>query len=204
MQLWFLANSFLWTSLFHLWCILTAFVSTDGTAHNLNEYMDMSSLDVIKSIGPETVDTVLTQKLGVLASENQLVDLFAQLQWCLLSCNPFYNFYTEVDNIQARALFKIIIVVIYIFWSWSFRYSISSTCSVSYSFHGHLSDWVIMPRQNTCYNAQDSDTEDWHFFWFIGLVHFPMYVIFPELLRVQIAVWILFELIAFLLYLYTF
>ncbi|KAL8493988.1 hypothetical protein ACS0TY_024967 [Phlomoides rotata] len=54
-------------------------VAEDGTTHNLNEYMEMSSLDVIKSIGADTVDTVLTQKLGVLASESQLVDLFAQL-----------------------------------------------------------------------------------------------------------------------------
>lgn len=91
MQLRFLGNSFLirntsfqWTSLFHLLCIFAAFVSTDGTSHNLNEYMEMSSLDVIKNIGADTVDTALTQKLGVLASESQLEEFFAQLPWWLV------------------------------------------------------------------------------------------------------------------------
>ncbi|KAL0453108.1 UNVERIFIED_CONTAM: protein N-terminal glutamine amidohydrolase [Sesamum latifolium] len=41
-------------------------VAEDGTAHNLNEYMEMSSADVVKSVGPDTIDAVLTEKLGVL------------------------------------------------------------------------------------------------------------------------------------------
>ncbi|KAL3841262.1 hypothetical protein ACJIZ3_025853 [Penstemon smallii] len=52
-------------------------VAEDGTVHNLNEYMEMSSADVVKTIGADTVETVLAQKLGVLVSETQLEELFS-------------------------------------------------------------------------------------------------------------------------------
>ncbi|KAK4481701.1 hypothetical protein RD792_012609 [Penstemon davidsonii] len=52
-------------------------VAQDGTVHNLNEYMEMSSADVVKTIGADTVETVLAQKLGVLVSETQLEELFS-------------------------------------------------------------------------------------------------------------------------------
>ncbi|PIN24576.1 hypothetical protein CDL12_02693 [Handroanthus impetiginosus] len=54
-------------------------VAEDGTTHNLNEYMEMSSVDVVKSIGPDALDAVLTQKLGVLVSESHLEELFSQI-----------------------------------------------------------------------------------------------------------------------------
>ncbi|KAI3471603.1 hypothetical protein Pfo_028253 [Paulownia fortunei] len=54
-------------------------VAEDGTTHNLNEYMEMSSVDVVKSIGADTVDMVLTQKLGVLVGESQLEEFFSQI-----------------------------------------------------------------------------------------------------------------------------
>ncbi|EYU18735.1 hypothetical protein ABFS82_10G163900 [Erythranthe guttata] len=54
-------------------------VAEDGTVHNLNEYMEMSSLDTVKSIGDDTVDTLLTQKLGVLVGESQLEELFSRI-----------------------------------------------------------------------------------------------------------------------------
>lgn len=47
--------------------------------HNLNEYLAMSSLDVTKSIGADTVDVVLTQKLGVLVGESRLEEFFSQV-----------------------------------------------------------------------------------------------------------------------------
>lgn len=58
---------------------ITVNVSTDGTTHNLNEYMEMSSIDVVKGTGADTVEMLLTQKLGVLVSENQLEELFSQI-----------------------------------------------------------------------------------------------------------------------------
>ncbi|KAK6149145.1 hypothetical protein DH2020_016670 [Rehmannia glutinosa] len=54
-------------------------VAEDGTTHNLNEYMEMSSVDVVKNIGADTVDMVSTQKLGVLVSESKLEELFSQI-----------------------------------------------------------------------------------------------------------------------------
>ncbi|KAL6555397.1 hypothetical protein OROGR_006655 [Orobanche gracilis] len=56
-----------------------AIVAEDGTTHNLNEYMEMSSSDVVKSIGADTIETVLTQKLGVLVSDSQIDDFFSQI-----------------------------------------------------------------------------------------------------------------------------
>lgn len=55
------------------------FISTDGTLHNLNEYMEMSSVDVVKTVGNDTVDAVISQKFGVLLSENQLEDFFSKI-----------------------------------------------------------------------------------------------------------------------------
>lgn len=54
-------------------------LSTDGTVHNLNEYLAMSSLDVVKSIGSDAVDAALTQKLGVLVGESKLEEFFSQI-----------------------------------------------------------------------------------------------------------------------------
>lgn len=51
----------------------------DGTVHNLNEYLAMSSVDAIKNIGADTVDAALAQKLGVLVGESQLEEFFSQI-----------------------------------------------------------------------------------------------------------------------------
>ncbi|KAG6430082.1 hypothetical protein SASPL_108143 [Salvia splendens] len=65
-----------WTATPPSYDVITA---EDGTAHNLNEYMAMSSLDVVKSIGADAVDTALTQKLGVLVGESKLEEFFSQI-----------------------------------------------------------------------------------------------------------------------------
>ncbi|XP_057784714.1 protein N-terminal glutamine amidohydrolase [Salvia miltiorrhiza] len=65
-----------WTATPPSYEVITA---EDGTAHNLNEYIAMSSLDVVKSIGADAVDTVVTQKLGVLVGESELEEFFSQI-----------------------------------------------------------------------------------------------------------------------------
>ncbi|XP_047964035.1 protein N-terminal glutamine amidohydrolase [Salvia hispanica] len=65
-----------WTATPPSYDVITA---EDGTAHNLNEYMAMSSLNVVKSIGADAVDTALTQKLGVLVGESKLEEFFSQI-----------------------------------------------------------------------------------------------------------------------------
>ncbi|KAG6427080.1 hypothetical protein SASPL_111320 [Salvia splendens] len=65
-----------WTATPPSYDVITA---EDGTDHNLNEYMAMSSLDVVKSIGADAVDTALTQKLGVLVGESKLEEFFSQI-----------------------------------------------------------------------------------------------------------------------------
>lgn len=52
-------------------------VAEDGTVHNLNEYMEMSSADVVKSIGDDTKDNVYAQRLGVLVRASQLEEIFS-------------------------------------------------------------------------------------------------------------------------------
>ncbi|KAM7500166.1 hypothetical protein LguiA_024580 [Lonicera macranthoides] len=54
-------------------------VAEDGSVHNLNEYIEISTKDVAKSVGPDLVDEVFTQKLGVLVSESQLEEFFSLL-----------------------------------------------------------------------------------------------------------------------------
>lgn len=39
----------------------------------------MSSLDVMKNIGVDAVDAVLTQKLGMLVGESRLEEFFSQI-----------------------------------------------------------------------------------------------------------------------------
>ncbi|KAM7505455.1 hypothetical protein LguiB_004359 [Lonicera macranthoides] len=48
-----------------------AVLSFDGSVHNLNEYIEISTKDVAKSVGPDLVDEVFTQKLGVLISQDR-------------------------------------------------------------------------------------------------------------------------------------
>nr|GEW34560.1 protein N-terminal glutamine amidohydrolase [Tanacetum cinerariifolium] len=52
-------------------------VAEDGTVHNLNQYMDMSTKDVLKDIEKESIGGVFTEQLGVLVGENQLEHFFS-------------------------------------------------------------------------------------------------------------------------------
>lgn len=54
-----------------------AIIAEDGTVHNLNEYIEMSAADVVQSIGPDLIEAVYSQKLGVLLGESQLVEFFS-------------------------------------------------------------------------------------------------------------------------------
>lgn len=46
----------------------------DGTAHNLNEYMNIHSMEVINNMELETINGIFGKKFGVVTTENQLQD----------------------------------------------------------------------------------------------------------------------------------
>ncbi|XP_076891109.1 protein N-terminal glutamine amidohydrolase-like [Bidens hawaiensis] len=52
-------------------------VAEDGSVHNLNQYIEMSTKDVLKDVGEESVNAVLTKQLGVLVGEGQLEQFFS-------------------------------------------------------------------------------------------------------------------------------
>lgn len=52
-------------------------VAEDGTVHNLNQYMDMSTKDVLKEIEKDSISAVFTEQLGILVGENQLEHFFS-------------------------------------------------------------------------------------------------------------------------------
>lgn len=57
-----------------------AIAAEDGTVHNLNEYLDMHATDVVKNVEADTLNnSVLTQKLGVVVNESQLVESLSLL-----------------------------------------------------------------------------------------------------------------------------
>ncbi|KAL6987147.1 Protein N-terminal glutamine amidohydrolase [Sarracenia purpurea var. burkii] len=56
-----------------------AIVAEDGTVHNLNEYIEISTADGTISIGLDSINSVYSQKLGVLVSESQLEEFFSLL-----------------------------------------------------------------------------------------------------------------------------
>ncbi|KAI3819941.1 hypothetical protein L1987_13794 [Smallanthus sonchifolius] len=56
-----------------------AIVAEDGTVHNLNQYIEMSTKDVLKDVGEDSVNAVFTKQLGVLVGESQLEQFFINL-----------------------------------------------------------------------------------------------------------------------------
>lgn len=51
----------------------------DATVHNLDEYMKISSAEVVKNVEDDAINAVFTQKFGIVVSEGQLVKFFSQL-----------------------------------------------------------------------------------------------------------------------------
>lgn len=54
-----------------------AIVAEDGSLHNLNEYIEMSSADILKNIDADAVNAVSTQRCGVLVDQSQLEEFFS-------------------------------------------------------------------------------------------------------------------------------
>ncbi|XP_028114032.1 protein N-terminal glutamine amidohydrolase-like [Camellia sinensis] len=54
-----------------------AIVAEDGTVHNVNEYIEISTAGLAKDIGVDLIDAVHSQKLGVMVSETQLEEFFS-------------------------------------------------------------------------------------------------------------------------------
>ncbi|KAH9648396.1 protein N-terminal glutamine amidohydrolase [Citrus sinensis] len=54
-------------------------VAEDKTAHNLNEYNEIRADEVSVNVEPDLIHAVYTNKLGVVLSENQLEEFFAQV-----------------------------------------------------------------------------------------------------------------------------
>ncbi|KAL7194365.1 hypothetical protein ACSBR1_034719 [Camellia fascicularis] len=54
-----------------------AIVAEDGTVHNVNEYIEISTAGLAKDIGVDLIDAVHSQKLGVTVSETQLEEFFS-------------------------------------------------------------------------------------------------------------------------------
>lgn len=52
-------------------------VAEDGTMHNLNQYINMSTKDVLKDLGDDSINAVFTKQLGVLVGESQLQEFFS-------------------------------------------------------------------------------------------------------------------------------
>ncbi|KAF3442690.1 hypothetical protein FNV43_RR16607 [Rhamnella rubrinervis] len=51
-------------------------VGEDGTVHNLNEYIEIRNADVAANAGVDLKNAVLSEKLGVVISDSNLVELF--------------------------------------------------------------------------------------------------------------------------------
>ncbi|KAL2923590.1 Protein N-terminal glutamine amidohydrolase [Bienertia sinuspersici] len=52
-------------------------VAEDGAVHNLNEYIEIHSADVVPAVEADLVNTVKRERLGLVISENQLEEFFA-------------------------------------------------------------------------------------------------------------------------------
>ncbi|XP_010269775.1 PREDICTED: protein N-terminal glutamine amidohydrolase isoform X1 [Nelumbo nucifera] len=52
-------------------------VAEDGTVHNLDEYIRVSTTDVLTDIEDDSIQSLFSQKFGLVASESQLEDLFS-------------------------------------------------------------------------------------------------------------------------------
>lgn len=47
--------------------------------HNLDEYIKIRAANVSTDIGPNMINAVSTEKLGVVVSDNQLEDFFSRI-----------------------------------------------------------------------------------------------------------------------------
>ncbi|KAJ4706402.1 Protein N-terminal glutamine amidohydrolase [Melia azedarach] len=54
-------------------------VAEDQTVHNLDEYIKIRAANVSTDIGPNMINAVSTEKLGVVVSDNQLEDFFSRI-----------------------------------------------------------------------------------------------------------------------------
>ncbi|KAI4381509.1 hypothetical protein MLD38_007575 [Melastoma candidum] len=52
---------------------------TDGTVHNMNEYMGTRAMDLIVNLDDRVVNAVYSEKFDMVMGENQLLELFSQL-----------------------------------------------------------------------------------------------------------------------------
>lgn len=54
-------------------------VAEDGNVHNLNEYIEMSTKDVLKDLGEDKINAVFTKQFGLLVGESQLEQFFSSI-----------------------------------------------------------------------------------------------------------------------------
>ncbi|XP_047332476.1 protein N-terminal glutamine amidohydrolase [Impatiens glandulifera] len=58
-------------------------VAEDGCVHNLNEYLDISTTEVVENVGAaNSLNAEYTEKLGVLVEENRLEEIISSLSHC--------------------------------------------------------------------------------------------------------------------------
>ncbi|CAM8941413.1 unnamed protein product [Rhodiola kirilowii] len=62
-------------------------VAADGTEHNLNEFMNIHSIEVVNSSELESISGIFSKKLGVVTTENQLEDFLHLLFAAMKSLN---------------------------------------------------------------------------------------------------------------------
>lgn len=60
-----------------IFVFILPFACTDGAVHNLNEYITVSPDDVVKNVEADTVNVVLSEKLGVVIGEDDLLGFFS-------------------------------------------------------------------------------------------------------------------------------
>lgn len=51
----------------------------DGTVHNLNQYIEISSVEVLQNVEAGSVEAVFSQNFGVVVSESKLEEFFSQI-----------------------------------------------------------------------------------------------------------------------------
>ncbi|KAI3507551.1 hypothetical protein L1887_22538 [Cichorium endivia] len=54
-------------------------VAQDGSVHNLNQYIDMSTKDVLKDIKEDSINEVFTKPFGLLVGESHLEQFFSSI-----------------------------------------------------------------------------------------------------------------------------
>ncbi|KAK3446676.1 hypothetical protein EUGRSUZ_A02346 [Eucalyptus grandis] len=54
-------------------------VAEDGTVHNLNEYMDIKAADAVENVDDGVINTVHSEKLGIVIKQDQLEKFFTHV-----------------------------------------------------------------------------------------------------------------------------